>query len=153
MIQVGATVPSFSLSIAGGGNLSLDDLENQRFVLYFYPKADTPGCTKEACAFREAQPLFHQVRTKIIGISKDPVKKHEKFGTKYDLKFTLASDETSTTCEDFGVWKEKNMYGRRYMGIERSTFLIDENGILRNEWRKVKVAGHVEDVLTAAGKL
>jgi len=153
MIKIGDTIPSFSMPIASGGNLSLDDLENQRFVLFFYPKADTPGCTKEACNFREAQPLFNQVKTKIIGVSKDPVRKHEKFSTKYDLNFGLASDENSTTCEEFGVWKEKNLYGRRYMGIERSTFLIDENGILRNEWRKVKVPGHVENVLVAARKL
>ncbi|MEP2437493.1 MAG: thioredoxin-dependent thiol peroxidase [Roseibium sp.] len=134
----------------GGGSVSLKDLKGKKVVLYFYPKDDTPGCTKEACAFRDAMPDFSGIDAEIIGVSKDPVAKHDKFKTKYDLPFMLASDEESDVCERFGVWVEKNMYGKKYMGIERATFLIDGNGVVRHVWRKVKVPGHAEAVLEAA---
>ena len=122
-------------------------------VLYFYPKDDTSGCTAEACAFRDQLPDFSKLKTAVIGVSRDSAASHDKFKTKYQLPFPLASDEDGKVCEAYGVWAEKSMYGRKYMGIERSTFLIDGNGILRGVWRKVKVPGHVEAVLEAAKAL
>lgn len=151
--KIGSKAPAIKLPTTGGETFSLKALKGQTVVLYFYPRDDTPGCTKEACGFRDYQPDFSKVNAKIIGISKDSIAKHEKFKAKYDLNFELASDEESAVCESYGVWKEKNMYGRKYMGIERSTFLIDEKGILRAEWRKVKVPGHVEAVLTAINEM
>lgn len=147
MVDVGEKAPEFSMATDGGGTVSLTGLKGRKVVLYFYPKDDTPGCTKEACAFRDAMPDFSGIDAEIIGVSKDPVAKHDKFKAKYDLPFTLASDEESDVCEKFGVWVEKNMYGRKYMGIERATFLIDGEGVVRNVWRKVKVPGHAEAVL------
>jgi peroxiredoxin Q/BCP len=123
------------------------------FILYFYPKADTPGCTKEACAFQEALPQLGQIGVEVIGVSKDKMKPIEKFAEKYGLKFPLASDETTHVAEDFGVWVEKSMYGRTYMGLERSTFLIDKNGVVAKVWPKVKVEGHAADVLAAVKAL
>jgi peroxiredoxin Q/BCP len=153
MPELGKKAPAFTMPTDGGGKISLKDLKGQKVVLYFYPKDDTPGCTKEACGFRDALPDFTKVDAVIIGVSKDTVAKHDKFKDKYDLPFTLASDEDGKVCEAYGTWVEKNMYGRKYMGIERSTFLIDEQGVLRGEWRKVKVKGHVEEVLEAAQAL
>jgi len=145
-LDIGDTAPDFTLPTDGDGEIKLSSLNGQKVVVYFYPKDDTPGCTKESCGFSEALPAFNALNTAIIGISKDSVTKHDKFKTKYNLQFPLASDEHGTTCEDYGVWKEKNMYGKKYMGIERSTFLIDENGKIAAIWRKVKVPGHVEAV-------
>lgn len=153
MVDVGEKAPEFSMATDGGGTVSLAALKGKKVVLYFYPKDDTPGCTKEACAFRDAMPDFSGIDAAIIGVSKDPAAKHDKFKAKYDLPFTLASDEESDICERYGVWVEKNMYGRKYMGIERATFLIDGDGVVRNVWRKVKVPGHAEAVLEAAKSL
>ena len=152
-VDVGDKAPSFTLPADGGGKVSLKDLEGKTVVLYFYPKDDTSGCTAEACAFRDALPDFSKVKAEIIGISRDPVKSHDKFKAKYDLPFPLASDEDGKVCEAYGTWVEKSMYGRKYMGIERSTFLIDGKGVIRNVWRKVKVPGHADDVLKAAQAL
>ena len=152
-LDVGDKAPSFTLPADGGGTVSLKDFKGKTLVLYFYPKDDTSGCTAEACAFRDALPDFSKVKADIIGISKDPVKKHDKFKAKYDLNFPLAADEDMKTCEAYGVWVEKSMYGRKYMGIERSTFLIDSKGVIRYVWRKVKVPGHAEAVLEAAAEL
>ena len=122
-------------------------------MLYFYPKDDTSGCTAEACAFRDALPDFSKVKAEIVGVSRDSVASHDKFKKKFDLPFPLASDEDGKVCRAYGVWVEKSMYGRKYMGIERATFLIDANGVVRKLWRKVKVPGHAEDVLEAAEAL
>lgn len=152
-VDVGDKAPDFKMPTDGGGEISLKKLKGKKVILYFYPKDDTPGCTKEACAFRDHEADFSKVKGTIIGVSKDPASKHDKFKNKYDLNFTLASDEESEVCEAYGVWKQKNMYGRTYMGIERSTFLIDEKGVIRGAWRKVKVPGHVEEVLETARNL
>jgi thioredoxin-dependent peroxiredoxin len=152
-VDVGDKAPSFTLPADGGGKVSLKDFKGQTVVLYFYPKDDTSGCTAEACAFRDALPDFYKVDAEIVGISKDPVKKHDKFKEKYELNFPLASDEDGAVCEAYGTWVEKSMYGRKYMGIERSTFLIDGKGVVRNVWRKVKVPGHADEVLKAAAAL
>ena len=151
--EIGAAAPAFDMATDGGGRVSLADLKGQKVVLYFYPKDDTPGCTKEACGFRDALPDFSKVEAAIIGVSKDSVAKHDKFKAKFALPFTLASDDDGSICEAYGTWVEKSMYGRKYMGIDRATFLIDEAGVLRAEWRKVKVPGHVEEVLAAARRL
>ncbi|MDX1423259.1 MAG: thioredoxin-dependent thiol peroxidase [Kiloniellales bacterium] len=148
--QVGKKAPDFTLSADGGGTVKLSELRGRKVVLYFYPKDDTPGCTKEACGFRDALPDFSKIDAEILGVSKDSVARHDKFKAKYDLPFTLLSDEAGEVCEAYGTWVEKSMYGRKYMGIDRATFLIDETGTLRAEWRKVKVPGHVEEVLAAA---
>jgi peroxiredoxin Q/BCP len=148
--QVGKKAPDFTLSADGGGTVKLSELRGRKVVLYFYPKDDTPGCTKEACGFRDALPDFSKIDAEILGVSKDSVARHDKFKAKYDLPFTLLSDEAGEVCEAYGTWVEKSMYGRKYMGIDRATFLIDETGTLRAEWRKVKVPGHVEEVLEAA---
>ena len=129
------------------------ELKGKPVVLYFYPKDDTSGCTAEACAFRDALPDFSKVKAAIIGISRDPVASHDKFKKKHGLTFPLASDEDGKVCSAYGVWVEKSMYGRKYMGIERATFLIDGKGVVRNVWRKVKVNGHAEEVLKAAAAL
>ena len=119
-------------------------------ILYFYPKDDTSGCTKEACDFRDAEPDLSKLAAVVIGVSKDSIASHDKFKRKYNLPFVLASDEMSDVCERYGVWKEKSMYGRKYMGIERTTFLIDENGVIRAVWNKVKIPGHIDEVLKTA---
>ena len=147
--SIGSPAPDFTLPADGGGSVSLSALKGGPVVVYFYPKADTPGCTKEACAFGEAMPDFGGLKATIIGISKDPVKKLDKFKAKYGLPFTLASDETSDTCERYGVWVEKSMYGKTYMGIERATFLIGADGKVAAHWPKVKVDGHAAEVLAA----
>lgn len=147
-LNIGDNAPDFTLPTDGDGEITLSRLKNQNVIIYFYPKDDTPGCTKESCAFRDALPAFEKLNAAIIGISKCSVKKHDKFVEKYDLNFPLASDENGKTCEEYGVWKEKSMYGKKYMGIERSTYLIDKNGKIAAIWNKVKVPNHVEAVQT-----
>ncbi len=153
MIDTGDTAPDFTLPRDGGGEITLSDLKPQKVVLYFYPKDDTPGCTKEAIGFTEHVKAFEEAGAMIIGVSKDPVAKHDKFVAKHDLGIALISDEASDLCERYGTWVEKNMYGKKYMGIERATFLIDGNGQIAQVWRKVKVPGHVEAVLDAVKAL
>ena len=152
-VEVGDKAPQFSLPADGGGKVSLKALKGKTVVLYFYPKDDTPGCTTESCAFRDALPDFTKVKAAIIGISRDSVASHDKFKTKYKLPFPLASDEDGKVCEAYGVWVERSMYGKKYMGIERTTFLIDGKGVIRNVWRRVKVPGHADEVLEAAAAL
>ena len=152
-LEAGDKAPSFNLPTDGGGTISLKDLKGKTVILYFYPKDDTSGCTAEACAFRDVLPDFSKAKAKVVGVSKDPVEKHDKFKEKYDLTFPLASDEDGKVCDAYGTWVEKSMYGRKYMGIERSTFLIDGTGVIRAIWRKVKVPGHVDAVLKAAQEL
>ena len=130
-VNVGDKAPGFTLPSDGGGEVSLEDFKGKPVVLYFYPKDDTSGCTAEACAFRDQLPDFCRLKTTVIGVSRDSAASHDKFKTKYRLPFPLASDEDGKVCEAYGVWAEKSMYGRTYMGIERSTFLIDGNGVLR----------------------
>jgi peroxiredoxin Q/BCP len=152
-VEVGDKAPDFTLPSDGGGKVSLKALKGKAVVLYFYPKDDTSGCTAESCAFRDALPNFSKLKAAIVGISRDSVASHDKFKAKYGLTFPLAADEDGTVCEAYGTWVEKSMYGRKYMGIERSTFLIDAKGMVRNIWRKVKVPGHAEEVLEAASAL
>ena len=148
-VDVGDTIPSFTLPTDGGGSISSGDLKGRKAIIYFYPKDDTSGCTKEAQSFRDAVSDFEAAGAAIVGISKDGVASHDKFKAKHGLPFTLASDETGDVCEAFGVWVEKSMYGKKYMGIERSTFLVDAGGVVRQAWRKVKVPGHAAAVLEA----
>ena len=149
---VGKAAPDFTMPLDDGGAVSLKDLKGKRAVLYFYPKDDTPGCTAEACAFRDNLPDFTGAGAIIIGVSKDSPDSHKKFRKKFGLNFPLASD-TNKVCEAYGVWKLKNMYGRTYMGVERSTFVIDQDGIVRAEWRRVSVPGHAEEVKQALAAL
>jgi peroxiredoxin Q/BCP len=149
----GKKAPAFTMPTDGGGTISLKDLKGRKVVLYFYPKDDTPGCTREACGFRDALPDFGKVDAAIIGVSKDSVARHDRFKARYELPFTLASDADGTVCEKYGTWVEKSLYGRKYMGIERATFLIDGEGVVRKVWRKVKVAGHADEVLAAVRAL
>ena len=153
MVSVGKPVEPFSLPATGDKTLSLDDFSGSRLVLYFYPKDSTPGCTREGQDFRDAYDTFREANTHIVGVSKDSLKRHENFCAKQGFPFDLISDEDEALCQAFGVIKEKNMYGRKFMGIERSTFLIDEQGVLRQEWRKVRVPGHVDAVLEAVQAL
>lgn len=148
-LAIGDQAPSFSAPDDQDHKLSLKDFKGKKLVLYFYPKDDTPGCTKEACSFTENLSAFNKLDVAVVGVSKDSVGKHQKFKTKYGLKFPLLSDEDGQICEDYGVWVEKSMYGKKYMGIERTTFLIDESGKIQHIWNKVKVDGHVEDVMNA----
>ena len=148
MLEIGEKSPNFTLPRNGEGSLSLEDFNGRSLVIFFYPKDDTPGCTKEAIGFTQELANFEAAGAAILGISKDTVAKHDKFIAKHDLKTPLLADITGEVCESFGVWKEKSMYGRTYMGIERSTFLIDGDGIIRQIWRKVRVNGHVDAVLT-----
>ncbi|MDR6291123.1 MULTISPECIES: peroxiredoxin [Inquilinus] len=149
-VEIGEPAPDFTLPKAGGGTVSLSALKGRKVIVYFYPKADTSGCTKEACGFNDALPEFSGVDAEIIGISKDPVPALNKFAAKYSLTFTLASAKDDDTVERYGAWVEKSMYGRKYMGIDRSTVLVDETGVVRGLWRGVRVPGHVEAVLAAA---
>ncbi len=151
--SVGDKAPPFSMIFDSAQKISREDLKDKNIVLYFYPKDDTPGCTLEAKDFKEHNADFKQANTCIIGVSKDSVKSHDAFKEKFCLPFPLSSDEDGSTCEAYGVWVEKSMYGKTYMGIERTTFLIDKNGIIRNIWNKVKVDGHVKEVLAAAKAL
>lgn len=153
MTAIGERAPDFTLPRDGGDNVTLSALRPSKVVLYFYPKDDTSGCTKQAIAFTEHLEAFKNAGCEIIGISKDSVTKHNKFRDKHSLGVILASDAESDVCEQYGVWKEKSMYGKTYMGIERSTFLIDADGTIAQEWRKVRVPGHVEAVLEAAQSL
>ena len=146
-ITVGQAAPDFTLPASTGENLTLSQFKGQNVVLYFYPKDDTPGCTTEACGFRDLHAAFADANTVILGVSPDPVKKHEKFISKYELPFILLADEEHAVCEQYGVWKEKNMYGKKYWGVERTTFLIDKDGNIAKVYPKVKVAGHVDKVL------
>jgi peroxiredoxin Q/BCP len=149
MLTIGQKVPDLKMLNDQGNEISLSDFKGQKIVLYFYPKDDTSGCTKEACDFRDNLPHFATLKTVILGVSKDNISSHKKFKTKYDLPFTLLSDETLALCQAFGVWVDKSMYGKIYKGIERSTFLIDEEGLIMHIWRKVKVPGHADAVLKA----
>lgn len=149
----GKTAPDFTLPRDGGGEITLSELRPRAVVLYFYPKDDTSGCTKEAQGFTEAQAAFEAAGAVVVGVSKDTVAKHDKFVEKYDLGVILASDAEGDVCERYGVWVEKSMYGRKFMGIERATFLIDGTGKVVREWRKVRVPGHVDEVLEAATAL
>lgn len=153
LIEEGSRAPAFSMDSDDGSKVSSKDLKGKKIVLYFYPKDDTPGCTKEAIAFSEDIAKFKRAGSVVIGVSRDTVEKHQKFKDKHELKVMLGSDEAGKVTEKYGVWVEKNMYGRKYMGIERSTFLIDEKGVVRRVWRKVKVKGHVEEVLAAVKEL
>lgn len=148
-LKIGDKAPDFKLPASGGETFKLSELKGQPVIVYFYPKDDTSGCTKEACSFTENIAAFNRIKAKIVGISKDSIESHEKFIKKYGLKFPLASDEDGKVCEKYGTWIEKSMYGRKYMGIDRATFLIDEQGRIAQIWRKVKVPGHVEEVLDA----
>lgn len=145
----GQTAPDFTLPRDGGGDITLSSLRPGKVVLYFYPKDDTSGCTKEAKAFTEMKADFTAAGAVVVGVSKDTAKSHDKFVAKHDLEVILASDAEGDVCERYGVWKEKSMYGKTYMGIERATFLIDGNGTVLREWRKVRVPGHADEVLAA----
>jgi thioredoxin-dependent peroxiredoxin len=146
-------VLAFALPATGGAKWRLAEAAGSSLVVYFYPKDATTGCTQEGEAFRDLYPKFRKAGVEIVGVSPDSVASHEKFKAKYGFPFALLSDEDKAVCQLFDVWKEKSMYGRKYMGVERSTFLIDGKGVLRREWRKVKVPGHAEEVLAAAAKL
>jgi len=148
-LQEGQDAPDFTLPTDGNGVFSLSALRGQKVVLYFYPKDDTPGCTTESCDFNTVLPDFKDLGAVVVGISKCSAQKHNAFKTKYGLNFPLASDEHGDVCECYGVWVEKSMYGKTYMGIDRSTFLIDEAGKIVKIWRKVKVPGHVDAVKAA----
>ena len=152
-LTIGDKAPDFTVATDGGDTFCLSEMMGHNVIIYFYPKDDTPGCTKEACEFRDSLPDFSKTSSKIIGISKDTVAKHDKFKSKYELPFTLAADLEGNVCEAYGTWVEKSMYGRQYMGIERATFLVDKEGVLQGIWRKVKVKGHVEEVLGAVQNL
>jgi peroxiredoxin Q/BCP len=152
-LNEGSPAPDFDLPTDGGGTVRLSDMKGHPSVVYFYPKDDTPGCTKEAIAFSQLKGEFDALNVKIVGISPDTSARHDKFKTKYDLTITLAADTQTDIAETYGVWTEKSMYGRKYMGIERSTFLIDAEGKIARIWRGVKVPGHAEEVLQAARAL
>lgn len=147
MVTLNEAAPNFSAQNEDGITTSLSDFAGKTIVLYFYPKDDTPGCTKEACSFTENMSAFNKIDAVILGVSKDSVASHKKFKEKYNLNFSLLSDIDGKICADYGTWIEKSMYGRKYMGIDRSTFIIDKNGIIRAIWRNVKVTGHTEDII------
>jgi peroxiredoxin Q/BCP len=153
VLTPGSTAPAFSIPRDGGGEISLSDFAGQNLVLYFYPKADTPGCTREAQAFSKLREAFRRADTAILGVSADPVKAQDKFKAKYDLSIPLASDENREMLTDYGVWGEKSMYGRKYMGVMRVTFLIDKKGRIARIWPRVSVDGHAEEVLEVAKAL
>jgi peroxiredoxin Q/BCP len=148
-IEIGKSVPAFTMPAAGGEQITSAQLKGAPYVLYFYPKADTSGCTVEAEAFQANLKAFTKLGANVIGVSRDPVAKLEKFAAKYGLSFPLASDDAGKVTEAFGVWVEKSMYGRKYMGIERATFLVGADGKVAALWRKVKIPGHAEEVLAA----
>ncbi|MBL0947702.1 thioredoxin-dependent thiol peroxidase [Brevundimonas sp.] len=149
----GKPVPAFDMPTADGDRVSDTALKGQPYVLYFYPKADTPGCTTEGKDFSALTDHFAAAGARVIGVSKDTVKKLSNFKAKHDLTVTLASDEDESVCEAFGTWVEKSMYGRTYMGIERATFLVDAQGVIRRHWPRVKVKGHADEVLQALRNL
>jgi len=144
VIRDGSPAPDFTLPSDEGGEVTLSALRGRKVVLYFYPKDDTPGCTIQACDFRDATPAFEKLDAVVLGVSADSVESHRKFKDKYGLTFPLLADEDHRVAEAYGVWKEKSMYGRKFMGIERSTFLLDEDGVVAQVWRKVKPKGHAE---------
>jgi peroxiredoxin len=152
-LQARPAAPDFDMAADGGGRVKLGDFKGKTLVLYFYPKDDTSGCTTEAKGFTEAAEAFAAAGAAVVGVSRDPVASHDKFKAKYALNVTLGSDESGAVTEAYGVWVEKSMYGRKYMGIDRSTFLIDGEGRIVRAWRKVKVPGHVAEVLAAARSL
>jgi len=152
-IAIGQPAPDFTLSASGGQTVSAAALKGKPFVLYFYPKADTPGCTKEACAFQEALPQLGHIGVTVIGVSKDSVKALDKFAAKFNLTFPLASDPDNAVIAAYDAWAEKSMYGKKYMGIERSTVLVDAKGKIAKIWPKVKVEGHAAEVLAAVRAL
>ena len=153
MVEIGSKAPGFTLESDEGGPISLDALKGKKVVLYFYPKDDTPGCTNEAIAFTGLKAAFDAAGAVVIGVSKDSPKSKAKFRAKHSLGVRLGSDPEGQVIEAYGSWVEKSLYGRQYMGIDRSTFLIDAGGVLRHAWRKVKVPGHAEKVLQAAQEL
>ncbi|GAE37643.1 thiol peroxidase [Halalkalibacter akibai JCM 9157] len=148
MVEVGKEAPQFSLPANNGQTVSLDSYKGKNVILYFYPKDMTPGCTTQACDFRDKTEDFSELNTVILGVSPDPVARHEKFIEKYNLPFLLLADEDHQVAEAYGVWTLKKNFGKEYMGIERSTFIIDKDGVLVKEWRKVKVKDHVEEALS-----
>lgn len=152
-VIIGKKVPDFTSPATGDNEISLSDLKGKKVVIYFYPKDNTSGCTTEGQNFRDAYAEFTRAKTVILGVSRDTVRTHENFKAKQEFPFDLLSDQEETLCQLFGVMKEKKLYGKTHMGIERSTFLIDEKGTLMQEWRKVKVAGHVDEVLEAVKAL
>ncbi len=152
-LKIGDKAPDFTLPADGGGQIALNDYTGKNLVIYFYPKDNTPGCTTEALDFTAHTPKFDAANTAILGVSKDSVKKHDNFIAKHDLKVRLISDQDSDMIERYGVWVQKKLYGREYMGIERATFLIDKNGKIVQIWRKVRVKGHAEQVLEQAQSL
>jgi thioredoxin-dependent peroxiredoxin len=149
MVEAGKPAPDFSLLDQQGKKVTLSKLKGSPVILYFYPKDDTPGCTKEACGFRDAFADYEKAGAKVIGVSPDNVASHAKFAKKYELPFTLLADSENKVCEAFGVWKEKSMYGKKYMGVERTTFVIDAKGVVRQVFPKVKVESHSDAVLDA----
>jgi thioredoxin-dependent peroxiredoxin len=151
MVQVGDTAPEFTLPSHDGSHLSLGDFRGKKVVLYFYPKNDTPGCTTQACDLRDNLSSIQAADAVVLGVSPDPVESHVKFREKFNLNFPLLSDHDHKAAEAYGVWKEKSMYGRKFWGIERSTFLIDENGVVQDAWRNVKAKGHALKVREALG--
>lgn len=153
MIEQGSEVPAFSLPASGGRTVSSEAMRGRPFLLYFYPKADTSGCTAQACGIEEALPALSKLGLEVVGVSPDPMRAIEKFAAKYSLTFPLASDADHGVAERFGVWVEKSMYGRTYMGMERSSFLVDGAGVVRRVWRKVKPAEHAAQVREAAEQL
>lgn len=153
MPQMNDTAPDFTLPVTGGGDITLSNLKGQPVVLFFYPRDDTPGCTKESIGFSESLKEFEAAGAKVFGISRDTMAKHDKFTAKHDLTVPLLSDEEGGVTEAYGVWVEKNMYGKKSMGIERATYLIDADGNIAQVWRKVKVPGHVDAVLEAVRAL
>lgn len=153
MPSIGDKIKQIAIPATGDQKLGIKDFAGRNLVIYFYPKDDTPGCTTESQGFRDHLKAFEKANTAIVGVSRDDMKSHDKFRNKYDLPFDLLADTEEKLCNYFEVIKEKNMYGKKYMGIERSTFLIDAKGVLQQEWRKVRVPGHVEEVLTAAQEL
>ncbi len=152
-VSIGDQAPQFTLPRDGAGMLSLAEMKGRKLVLFFYPRDNTPGCTTEAIDFTSAKEAFDSLGVTLVGMSPDTARKHDNFIKKHELDVILVSDEEKTTLEAYGVWVEKSMYGRKYMGVERSTFLIDENGKIAEVWRKVKVKGHVDAVLEKARSL
>jgi peroxiredoxin Q/BCP len=152
-LNIGNDAPDFTLPRDGGGTITLSGLRGNPVILYFYPKDDTSGCTQEAIEFSGLRPQFEKLGAKVIGMSPDPVKKHDKFKAKHDLKVDLVADEDKAIIESYGLWVEKSMYGRKYMGVERTTFLIGSDGKIAKIWNKVKVPGHAAEVLEAAKAL
>jgi len=152
-LEAGSPAPAFAMPASGGRVVSLDSLKGQPFLLYFYPKADTPGCTKQACGIQEALPQLGKLKLTVIGISPDPMKPIEKFAQKFNLTFPLAYDEDHKVAEAYGTWVEKSMYGKTYLGMERSSFLVGADGRIAKVWRKVKPEAHAAEVLAAAAAL